>query len=102
MNDPRYDTDFRTDVSFFVQASSRPFEWLRVRARTKWLDEGIDNDEIGERSIWSLLDVSYLIPRRGEVRVRYDNYLWLDQRDNSLARQPNPEHRLRLELEGRF
>ena len=36
------------------------------------------------------------------VTARYDVYLWLDKRSGTLTRVPNPEHRLRLELEGRF
>lgn len=106
--DERYDNGFRTDLQFLVQASSRPLESLRLRVRTRWSDQGVDNPLIGESQLWSLADIAWVMPRRAEIRLRYDNVVWLDERDSTvgtptqLPRSPNPEHRLRLELEGRF
>ncbi len=92
----------RMDVSAFAQVISQPLDNLRLSVRSRYLDEAIGDDLRGERSLWSFADVTVLWNKALETRVRYDNYAWLDQREGTLTRTPNPEHRFRVELEARF
>lgn len=102
VDDPKLAPNMRLDVSAFAQVISQPLDNLRLSVRTRYLDEGFGDDLMGERSLWSFADVTVLWGKSLETRVRYDNYAWLDQRASTLERRPNPEHRFRLELEGRF
>jgi len=102
VDDPKLAPGMRMDVSAFAQVISQPLDNLRLSVRSRYLDEGFGDDLLGERSLWSFADVTVLWSKALETRVRYDNYAWLDQRESTLARRPNPEHRLRLEVEARF
>lgn len=102
VDDPKLAPAMRMDVSAFAQLISQPLDNLRFSVRSRYLDEGVGDDLLGERSLWSFADVTVLWGKALETRVRYDNYAWLDQRESTLARRPNPEHRIRLELEARF
>jgi hypothetical protein len=62
----------------------------------------IDDNEYLEQSLWSFIDVGYLIKRSFFIQLRYDLYVWLDKRPSTLIRIPSPEHRLMVTLEGRF
>ena len=81
----------------------RPWDWLRSRARVRYLFEGIDNEETAlEESIWGYLDTGVRVRPRDWLRVRYDMYLYLDDRMSTEERVPSPEHWLWLEYESRF
>ncbi len=62
----------------------------------------LESNDYLEHSLWTYLDVSYLIKKTFLIRLRYDLYAWLDNRDSTQARRPNPENRLFLQLEARF
>jgi hypothetical protein len=81
---------------------ANPISTLRISGRLRVLFEDIDNNHYLEESVWAYFDASYVIKRMFLIRLRYDVYQWLDERDNTMNRVPNPEHRLRLELEARF
>ncbi|MEZ4426852.1 MAG: helix-hairpin-helix domain-containing protein [Nannocystaceae bacterium] len=61
-----------------------------------------DRGDYLEHSLWTYFDVGYLIKKTFYIKLRYDLYAWLDRRESTLARRPNPENRLMLQLEGRF
>ena len=84
--------------------SDRPFddEGLATLADSVAVFEDIVDNTRFEQSLWSYVDVSYVFKKLFLLRLRYDNYNWLDQRDSTLDRIPRYEHRLRLELEARF
>jgi hypothetical protein len=75
---------------------------FRVTARLRYLFEDIANNRYYEQSLWTYFDLSYVIKRVFLIRARYDVLLWMDERASTPNRVPNPEHRLRLELEARF
>jgi hypothetical protein len=93
---------YRQDVSAWLTLSARPVDPLRIRARVRYLSMDIKDNTYLEQSLWPYLDVGYLHKKSFLVQVRYDVYVWLDQRDSTKLRIPSPEHRLLLTLEGRF
>ncbi|MCA9687433.1 MAG: hypothetical protein KC457_35050, partial [Myxococcales bacterium] len=92
----------RQDISAYLIVRANPFRSFRINARFKYLFEDIADNTRFEQSLWSYVDVSYVFKKVFLLRLRYDNYNWLDQRDSTLGRIPRYEHRLRLELEARF
>lgn len=92
----------RQDASAFLIVRSNPVGRFRVAGRLRYLFEDIDDNERFEQSVWTYVDLSYVFARVFLVRLRYDLYAWLDDRDNTQARRPSPEHRLRLQLEAKF
>jgi len=102
LDDPKYDDRFRQDNRVWLETRYRPLDYLRLRARIRYLNEALDNDHYMEDSLWTYLEVAYLPSKELEGSLRYDVYQFLDQRDSSLTREPNPEHSLRLELKTRF
>jgi hypothetical protein len=55
-----------------------------------------------EDSVWAYLDVMYRLPRTFRIRLRYDILAYTDSRTSTMERRPNPEHWLRLEVQGSF
>ena len=92
----------RQDAAAILILRSNPVSSFRIAARLRYLFEDIADSERFEHSLWAYLDLSYVISRVFLIRVRYDIFDWLDRRQSTLDRIPDPEHRLRLELEARF
>jgi hypothetical protein len=95
---------FRQDLSGWLIALWRPDQALRVRGRVRYLHEAFNSgrDDYRERSLSALVDASLGIRARDILRVRADLKLWLDDRDATLERSPNPELQLWLSYEARL
>ncbi len=102
VDDARYSDRFRQDSTLWAELEGRPWGWLRLRLRSRYLDEAIDDDNYLERSLWTYLVVGVAPSRKLNAQLRYDVFAWLDQRTSSQNRIPNPEHRFLVELESRF
>lgn len=102
VSDIDYTDRLSQDLRLTFEARSRPVDQLLFRLRSRYLKQDIFSNNRLEESLWSFLEVSWLGFRVFHATVRYDVYLWLDKRQGTLDRLPNPEHRIRLELEGRF
>ena len=100
--DARYDTRYRQDSSATLIGTARPTSELRLRGRVRYLFEDISDNEYLEQSVWTYLDASYRVRARDLVRLRYDLYVYLDDRARTATRVPSPEHWLWLEYESRF
>lgn len=85
-----------------VTVQSRPHERVLIRLRSRMYLQDQLTPTHDERSVWSYGEVTFFALRALQITARYDNYLWFDQRASTARRYPNPEHRFRLELEGRF
>ncbi len=93
----------RQDAAATLIGTARPWDWLRSRARVRYLFEDIANDETSlEESVWGYLDTGVNVRARDWLRLRYDVYLYLDDRMSTEERLPSPEHWLWLEYESRF
>ncbi len=96
------DGRFRQDFAAVAEVTSQPIPEVRLRLRTRYSDEDPTDDTYGERISWSYAEASWLPNKTFTARLRYDLFAMLDQRRATLARRPNPEHRLWLRLESRF
>jgi hypothetical protein len=96
--------EFRQDLSGWLVALWRPDGKLRVRGRARYLHEAVNDgqDDYLERSLSALLDASLGLRARDVLRARADLKLWLDHRDATLLRSPNPELQLWLSYEARL
>jgi len=92
----------RQDASATLIVRANPFRSFRIASRVRYLFEDITDNTRQEQWVWAYFDLSYVFAKVFQVRTRYDLFYWLDERDSTLARTPNPEHRLRLVLEARF
>ncbi|KIG13118.1 hypothetical protein DB30_00583 [Enhygromyxa salina] len=95
-------TRLRQDSAATLIVRAQPLPGFRVTGRLRYLFEDIANNNYYEQSLWTYFDLSYVIRRVFLIRARYDVLLWMDNRASTMSRVPNPEHRLRLELEARF
>ena len=102
IDDVSIDGRLRQDAAAFLIVRANPVSSFRIAARLRYKFEDIADNARYEQSAWAYLDLSYVIRKVFLIRARYDAFIWLDQRDSTLARIPSPEHRLRLELEARF
>ncbi|HEY0136076.1 MAG TPA: hypothetical protein VGB85_18445, partial [Nannocystis sp.] len=93
---------YRQDLSAWLTITTRPIDSVRLRGRLRYLNQDIADNTYLEQSLWSYVDVGYLLRKKFLIQVRYDLYVWLDKRASTLTRIPSPEHRLLLTLEGRF
>jgi hypothetical protein len=101
IEEPRIDRP-RQDSAAMLIIRANPFDGLRLSARVRYLFEDIVDNTRWEQSLWTYFDVAYVINRVFLIRMRYDSFVWLDERQRTGLRIPSPEHRLRLELEARF
>jgi hypothetical protein len=97
-----HDSDVRQDSSAFVSFRGNPVAPLRFVLRARFLFEDIAHRDRMEQSLWYYADVSYRFPVRLTMRLRYDVLHYLDTRDSTSTRSPNPEHWARIELEQTF
>ncbi|MEM9457144.1 MAG: hypothetical protein AAGF11_23400 [Myxococcota bacterium] len=94
--------DLRQDVNAFLMIVAKPVDPLRLRARVRWFWEDITDNARFEHSVWSYLEAQYKIRDWAIPKIRYDLYYYLDRRDSTLTRRPNPEHWIRVQFESRF
>lgn len=92
----------RQDVNAFLLVVAQPIDALRIRGRVRWFWEDIADNARLEHSVWAFLEVRYKIRRWAVPTLRYDVITFIDRRDSTLVRRPNPEHWIRLQLESRF
>lgn len=92
----------RQDSAATLIVRANPVSSFRVAARLRYLFEDIEDNNRFQQSFWAYFDLSYVFAKVFLLRTRYDAFVWLDVRSNTVARNPSPEHRLRLELEARF
>jgi len=97
-----YSDSFRQDISTWLVVMYRPWDTLRLRARVRYLFEAISDNKYLEQSLWGYLEAAYWYDRAFRVKLRYELFAWLDDRESSQTRTPNPAHWVRLELEYRF
>jgi len=97
-----FNDGFRQDLSAWLTISYKPVDSLRLRARVRYLYEDIFDNTYLEQSLWAYLEAAYWFERTFGIKLRYEVYAWLDDRESSYWRSPNPAHWLRAELEYRF
>jgi hypothetical protein len=101
-DDLRYKDRFRNDVQLWAEIRSRPVDFLEFRFRTRYLFQDVSDNTYLEQSLWSYLEGSVIVAQGFRVGVRYDLYVWLDQRSSTLNRIPSPENRFQLDIRAAF
>jgi hypothetical protein len=101
-DDVRYKDRFRTDLRAVAEVVSQPVDFLQLKLRTRYLNEDSSDDTYLETSLWTYLRASLLLTRNFHFSLRYDVYAFLDKRDSSLSRIPNPEHRFFVDITAGF
>ena len=102
VDDPRYDDKRRNDVAGTLIALWRPSPKLRVRGRVKYLSEDISDGEYLEESVWTYAEVVSRVRARDTLTLRGDLFVFLDDRDSSARRSPQPELRVLASYQARF
>lgn len=101
-DDLRYKDRFRNDVQLWAELRSRPLDFLEFRLRTRYLFQDISDNTYLEQSLWSFIEGSVIVAQGFRVGLRYDLYVWLDQRSSTANRIPNPENRFQLDIRAAF
>lgn len=92
----------RQDINAFLMVTAQPTDALRLRGRVRWYwDDIVDNARF-EHSVWGFVEARYQIRRWAIPSLRYDVYAYLDRRESTAIRRPNPEHWIRFQFESRF
>jgi len=92
----------RQDIAALLQITSRPIDRLRLRARARYDFENIAENHRLAQVLWSYLEVALTLRSHDTLRVRYDFRVFLDRRESTLTRAPNPEHWFWFEYVFRF
>lgn len=92
----------RQDINAFLMVTAKPTDALRLRGRVRWFWEDIADNSRFEHSVWAYVEARYQIRRWAIPSIRYDVYAYLDGRDSTFDRNPNPEHWIRFQFESRF
>ncbi|MBA2545223.1 MAG: hypothetical protein H0V17_36610 [Deltaproteobacteria bacterium] len=103
LDDPSIDENaFRQDVAGWLIVLWNPDNTVRVRARARYLDEAFRDDTKLETSLSTTIDAAVKVRKKDTVRVRADAKFFLDDRESTLAREPNPEISFWLSYEARL
>jgi len=95
-------TRVRHDLAAIVNVSTRPIEVLRVRLRARYDFEDVADNHRLAQVLWSHVEAELSIRTRDTLRIRYDLRIFLDKRESTRRRRPNPEHWLWLEYVVRY
>jgi len=82
--------------------TTRPVDIFRIRLRVRYDFEDISDNHRFPQALWAYLDAALTLRQRDMLRLRYDLRVFLDRRESTLARVPNPEHWLWLEYVFRY
>jgi hypothetical protein len=90
------------DVAAILNLTTRPVDIFRIRLRVRYDFEDIGDNHRLPHTLWGYVDAAFTVRERDVLRVRYDLRMFLDRRDSTLARVPNPEHWLWVEYVFRY
>lgn len=90
------------DIAAILHITARPIDVLRIRIRVRYDFEDIQDNNRLPQSLWAYLDAALTVRERDTLRMRYDVRVFLDRRESTLTRAPNPEHWLWLEYVFRY
>jgi len=90
------------DIAAILNITARPIDILRIRLRVRYAFEDLWNNHRLPQALWSYLDAALTVRERDMLRLRYDFRVFLDRRESTLTRVPNPEHWLWVEYVFRY
>lgn len=90
------------DVAGVFTIAGKPAERLGVRVRVRYdLEDAFDNHRLPQ-TLWLYAELQLQTRARDTLRLRYDLRAFLDERQSTAVRLPNPEHWLWLEYVFRY
>jgi hypothetical protein len=92
----------RQDINTFVSVTTNPIDRLRLTTRWRWFWEDITDNSRFENSVWGYVQAAYQIRPWAIPQLRYDLKIYVDTRDSTAERRPNPEHWLSFQWTSRF
>lgn len=101
-DDIKYKDRFRNEVQVWAEARSAPVDFLQLRVRARYLNQDLSDVAYLEKNVWTFVEGAWLITPKTRLALRYDLFVWLDQRASTLNRIPNPEHRFQLDVRTSF
>jgi hypothetical protein len=90
------------DIGAILSVSAKPMDMLRLRLRVRYDLEDLSDNHRLPHLVWAYLEATLGMRDRDVLRMRYDFRVFLDHRDSTVARVPNPEHWLWVEYTFRF
>ncbi|MEZ4403316.1 MAG: hypothetical protein R3B06_25040 [Kofleriaceae bacterium] len=93
LDDARYDSKRRSDLSATVEATWRQADDLRLKARARYLFQDVSDNTYLEQSIWVYGEAVKRLREKDALTVRLDLFTWLDDRTRTGLRSPSPELR---------
>ena len=93
---------FQQDVAAILNVTTHPVDLLRLRLRVRYDFEDVWDNHRLPQTLWAYLDAALTVRERDMLRVRYDFRVFLDHRESTFARLPNPEHWLWVEYVFRY
>ncbi len=92
----------RQDLTALASLIARPAHLLRLRFRARYDFQDLQNNHRLPQTFWAFLEAAVGVRTRDTLRARYDFRVFLDRRESTRARAPNPEHWLWLEYVFRY
>lgn len=90
------------DLAAVLTFMARPGDMFRIRLRGRYDFEHVRNNQRFPQTLWIYLETTLMLRQRSTLRVRYDFRIFLDERESTKVRAPNPEHWLALEYAFRY
>lgn len=98
----RYPGRFSNDARIVGIVGVNPIDPLRLRLRVSWDKDDISDNTFLQETVWGYLQASYQFQTWLQPSIRYDIRAWLDERDSTAFRRPNPEHWVLFQVTSRF
>ena len=102
LDDRRTPDSVRQDLSALLIAAWRPRPDISVRARVRYRNEDVSDPAYLEESLATFVEGTFKLRRKDVLAVRGDIVFWLDDRANTLIRDPNPELWLGLSYQAAY
>ncbi|MEM6292578.1 MAG: hypothetical protein AAGA54_14995 [Myxococcota bacterium] len=102
LDDLRYDGRMRSDARVVGIVRANPVDPLRVTFRITWDKDDLSDDTYLNETLWGYVRVQYKLANWFQPSLRYDLRAWLDDRESTAVRRPNPEHWVLFQLTSRF
>jgi hypothetical protein len=101
-DDVRYEGRFRNDARVVGIIGANPIDPLRLRFRIAWDKDDLSDDEYLNETVWAYVQAAYRFETWLQPSIRYDIRAWIDDRETTDVRRPNPEHWVLLQIMSRF
>lgn len=93
----RFSDSFRQDLKVWAGFIYCPIQNLRLRGQVRYMNEDITSNTYLEDSLWWYIEGTYGFRKIMGLTIRYEFFSFLDKRESTINRSPNPVHMIRFE-----